>query len=229
MNDLTATGFRLSDGVVELLDQQLLPHEEQWVRCETLEAMIAGIRALKVRGAPAIGVAASLFVTSEASRDAGVAKLLHVTQELRTSRPTAVNLMNYMDRLDVVLREGGENWREGLFREVQQIFEEDVSLCDQIAAHGLSVLPDNPSILTHCNTGSLATAGRGTALGIITKAHEEGRGVHVWVDETRPLLQGGRLTTWELSKAEVPYTLIAGQYGWNGDGPGESRLHSCWC
>lgn len=208
MSELRASGILYVDGVVSVLDQQLLPHKEVWVPCENLEAMVSAIRALKVRGAPAIGVAASLFVGSEVGRGGTPDELLRMTQVLRESRPTAVNLMNYMDRIDLVLREGGSDWSSLLVREVEAIFQEDVELCERIAANGLAVLPENPNILTHCNTGSLATAGRGTALGIITKAYEVGQRVHVFVDETRPLLQGGRLTTWELKQAGISHQLI---------------------
>lgn len=208
MEDIVATGFRLKNGLVSVLDQQLIPREEVWVECPTLESMVHAIQSLKVRGAPAIGIAASLFVLGESMRGCDVASLLQTVKILRGSRPTAVNLMNYMDRLDRVIGESSAEWKDQLRLEVKAIVEEDFELCERIAEAGVSVVPENPRVLTHCNTGCIATAGRGTALGIVTKLHELGQNVHVYVDETRPLLQGGRLTAWELGKAGIAHTLI---------------------
>jgi len=206
--DLVSMGIKLQGGILTLLDQQLLPGEERWIECRSLETMTGAIKALKVRGAPAIGIAAVLFLASKTLEGARRDDLMAMSVALRESRPTAVNLMNYLDRIDRLLAEPGESWGNRLCSEAQSIFQEDVALCESIARNGVALFPQRVQVLTHCNTGGLATAGRGTALGVITKAHEEGREIHVWVDETRPLLQGTRLTAWELGKTRIPYTLI---------------------
>lgn len=208
MIDLVSMGIQLRGGVLTLLDQQMLPGEERWIECRSLETMTGAIQSLKVRGAPAIGIAAVLFLASHTLEGARREDVMTMSAALRVSRPTAVNLMNYLDRIDRLLAEPGESWRNRLCGEAQSIFEEDVALCESIARNGAALLPRRAQVLTHCNTGGLATAGRGTALGVITRAHEEGREIHVWVDETRPLLQGARLTAWELGKSGIPHTLI---------------------
>lgn len=199
MKTMKTISLEYEDGRLSVLDQQRLPHEEVWVQCRTPEEMIACIRALKVRGAPLIGVAAALAVAQAAEAGAGREQVRAAARALRESRPTAVNLMVAMDRLlsapDVVA-------------EAERIFDEDVALCDAIAAHGESLIAAGDRVLTHCNTGGLATAGIGTALGVLRRAHERGKPIHVYVDETRPLLQGARLTAWELEKLKIPYTLI---------------------
>jgi methylthioribose-1-phosphate isomerase len=119
--------------------------------------------------------------------------------ELRAARPTAVNLMAAVDRMTA---------SKDPVREAERIFEEDVALCEAMARHGSPLIDDGDDVLTHCNAGALATAGIGTALGVIRRAYEEGKKIHVWVDETRPLLQGARLTAWELGKLGIPHTLI---------------------
>ncbi len=209
MKDLISTAIRFEDRKLRILDQQLIPREEKWLEASDLDTMISIIQALKVRGAPAIGVAASLFLLAQSYEGRTAEELLGMSYLLRSSRPTAVNLMNYLDRLDGILREGeAEGWREQFEGAVVRIFEEDVELCERIASNGNALVPNSARILTHCNTGSLATAGRGTALGIITKASESGKEIYTWVDETRPLLQGGRLTAWELEKAKIPYSIV---------------------
>ncbi|MCI5065571.1 S-methyl-5-thioribose-1-phosphate isomerase [bacterium] len=207
MRDVAATSIRVTGGILFLLDQQRLPHEEEWVACREDHEVLEAITQLKVRGAPAIAVAAALYVATQIARGlASREETRNLLQLLRSSRPTAVNLMHALDGLEQLLPE--DNWQELLQQEALRIFAQDVQLCEEIAVAGLTVLSHGSRILTHCNTGSLATAGRGTALGICTKAHEAGMDVQVWVDETRPLLQGGRLTAWELEKSGVPYALI---------------------
>lgn len=206
MQDLHATAIRVIQGRLSILDQTLLPHEERWLECEAVDELITHIQDLKVRGAPMIAIAASLL----AARRAEIGDDKHVIaedlQKLRESRPTAVNLMHAMDRLAKALQ--NPQWQEKIVAEAVAVFEEDRALCDAIAKNGAALFAANDRILTHCNTGSLATAGVGTAMGVIRRAHEEGKNISVWVDETRPLLQGGRLTAWECGKLGIPYHLI---------------------
>ena len=192
---------------LKILDQTLLPFEEKWLTVTTLDQMIEIIQSLRVRGAPLIGVSASLMLALLAIENKSQADLLLAATKLFESRPTAVNLMVCIDRMRTVLN---SNYTvERCVQEAVAIFDEDVQLCDRIATNGAELIQDGDQILTHCNTGGLATAGVGTALGVIAKAHAQGKKIHVYVDETRPLLQGGRLTTWELQKLKIPYTLIS--------------------
>lgn len=193
-------------GRLRILNQQLLPHEEIWLEIQSVEQMIEAIKSLKVRGAPLIGVAAAFALAQAALQKKSREELLKKAQALYEARPTAVNLMICMDRMKKILQEHFSI--ENVVKTAENIFKEDDALCDRIATHGAAFINDGDNILTHCNTGGLATAGVGTALGIIRKAHEQGKKIHVYVDETRPLLQGGRLTTWELKKLKIPFTLI---------------------
>ncbi len=169
--------------------------------------MVRSIRELAVRGAPLIGIAAGFALVVAARAGASSDELREQARALRAARPTAVNLMTTIDRL-LSDRTDAELTFENLEQLMLALFQEDVDLCDRIAAAGQGFLRDGQTVLTHCNTGALATVGRGTALGIITAAHEAGMRLHVVVDETRPLLQGARLTTYELERAGIPYTLI---------------------
>lgn len=195
MKNLESMGLRRREGRLEILDQTLLPHEEKWFTITCSEDMIYHIQRLAVRGAPLIGVAAALALAGE--KDYYRAK----GSALREARPTAVNLMHAMDRMLLAMDEG-----RGLEEEAEAIFEEDVSLCRRMGERAAEFLEGG--ILTHCNTGGLATVGIGTALGAIRTAFEAGKKVHVYVDETRPLWQGSRLTAWELQKLGIPFTLI---------------------
>ncbi len=160
-----------------------------------------------MRGAPLIGVAAALERgASSAERGDGEASLRTSIARLREARPTAVNLAWAMDRLHAVLEAGGG--AAELVREAEAIHDEDVAACERIGELGADLVQRGEQILTHCNAGALATAGIGSALGVIHRAHARGLDVHVWVDETRPLLQGARLTAWELGRLGVPYTLV---------------------
>lgn len=191
--------FDEKEGVFWLLDQRRLPLEEIWVPVRTAKEMAEAIRAMVVRGAPAIGVSAAYGMV-----------LAHLSGEspeeadrlLRASRPTAVNLFYALDRMR-------PHWRdlEGSLKEAQALWGEVEATERAISLHGAKVL--RGQVLTHCNTGPLATGGYGTALGAIVEAHRQGRVAHIWVDETRPYLQGARLTAYELQKAGVPATLIA--------------------
>jgi methylthioribose-1-phosphate isomerase len=195
------------DGALEVLDQRLLPHEESWIPAESPEAMAEIIHRLSVRGAPLIGVAAALSLARFAEQGADVEALENAAHLLRSSRPTAVNLMWAVDRVVLDVPQD-QRTPEAIVAEAEAIFEEDVALCDRIGTLGAELLPDEGGVLTHCNAGALATAGIGTAIGVIHRAWESGKKIHVIVDETRPLLQGARLTTWELERLGIPYSLI---------------------
>lgn len=202
MKNLNSLGLRYIDSELSVLDQTLLPGEERWLVMRNVEDMIEAIQRLAVRGAPLIGVAAAMSLADAWKK--GTAKgegWKRAALALREARPTAVNLMAAMDRM---LAAGEAKSLET----AEEIFLEDVRLCDAMAERGAALVKDGENILTHCNTGGLATVGVGTALGVIRKAHEQGKKIHVYVDETRPLLQGARLTAWELGKLGIPYTLI---------------------
>ncbi len=202
-----------------LIDQTRLPRETAWVTCRTTEEVAEAIRAMRIRGAPAIGVAAAYGMALGArayggdDADGFLVHLDRLARLLRETRPTAVNLRWALDRAREVGRqrasqEGVAAACAALLRLADQLADEDVAVNQRMAAHGAALVPDGASILTHCNTGALATVDYGTALGVIRAAHEAGKRVHVWVDETRPFLQGARLTTWELLQLGIPMTLI---------------------
>lgn len=205
MHDLQATSIKYQENTLYVLDQHQLPHIEHWLPCESVDAMVAMIQKLQIRGAPLIGIGASLLLGDLAVKGASATTLQHSADILRAARPTAVNLMNNMDSMLAALHSGGPT---ALPAEAERLFHEDVALCDTLATLGAELIPANANILTHCNTGSLATAGVGTAIGVINAAHQQGKNIHVYVDETRPLLQGGRLTAWEMKQLGVPHTLI---------------------
>lgn len=207
MNQRESISLRWEDNQLYILDQQFLPAKEKWVLVESPDHMVDIIKALKVRGAPLIGVAAALSLAQWSLKGVSLSDFTKQAEKLRASRPTAVNLMNALDRLLVVARETDASSQE-IRDAALAIYDEDVLLCQSMAKVGAELIDDGDNILTHCNTGGLATVGVGTALGVIIEAHKQGKKIHVYVDETRPLLQGGRLTTWELEKAKVPYTLI---------------------
>jgi methylthioribose-1-phosphate isomerase len=200
--------YSVSEKKIELLllDQTLLPQTEKWLLIQNLDQMIEAIQSLRVRGAPLIGVGASLYLAKESLSVTNKNDLLKIADLLYEARPTAVNLMNCLDRMKKTIHENLNS--EKIVETAIQLFNEDVKLCDQIATNGAELISDGDQIFTHCNTGGLATAGVGTALGVIRRAHEQGKKIHVYIDETRPLLQGGRLTAWELQKLNIPCTLI---------------------
>ncbi len=206
MKDLTSTALRYKNGKLHVLDQRKLPGEEHWHICKDENDLVALIQGLAIRGAPLLGIAAAIWVGHCAARGDNREELTNTITLLRASRPTAVNLMNYLDRLQKLVDSGAD--RLSIADEVAAIFAEDIALCAAMSERGAALVEHGDSILTHCNTGSLATAGIGTAIGVITTAHKQGKNISVWVDETRPLLQGARLTAWELEKAGVPYHLI---------------------
>jgi methylthioribose-1-phosphate isomerase len=202
-----------------LVDQTRLPRETVMVACRTPEDVADAIRSMQVRGAPAIGVAAAYGLALAALADTSdvgadfVHTLEATANALGQTRPTAVNLRWALDRLltrarAVAEQEGVEAARQAVLRLADEMAEEDVAANRQIGAFGLDLVPSGANLLTHCNAGALATVDYGTALGVVRAAHEAGRGIHVYVDETRPFLQGARLTAWELRELGVPMTLI---------------------
>jgi methylthioribose-1-phosphate isomerase len=208
------------DSALWLIDQTRLPSEEVVIECRTVDAVAEAIAALRVRGAPAIGCAAAYGVAigaltlaeSNLSYEGFIAGVQEGADRLRRTRPTASNLFWAIDRAV-----GAANAAQGsdsrvaaglVLREAHAIQREDEEANAAMSQHGAGLIADGADILTHCNTGPLATSAVGTALGAIIAAHNAGKRVHVWVDETRPLLQGARLTTWELKQAGVPFTLI---------------------
>ena len=206
MTTLISASLRFQDNHLDILDQTLLPHQALWYRCDSLENMFDAIVQLKVRGAPLIGVAASLFIGRHAAWVDSSAHLQQAIEKLISARPTAVNLATLLQQHSALLQDGLSPQRH-LDLAIKH-FHEDVHLCQQIAAHGAALIKPGDSILTHCNAGALATAGVGTALGVITEAAKHHADLHVYVDETRPLLQGARLTAWELAQAGVSHQLI---------------------
>ena len=206
------------DGAVRLLDQSRLPESVEFLDCRDVEAVALAIRDLKVRGAPAIGVTAAMGVAlgaqSIASTDYdGFAKtLLAICDRLAATRPTAVNLFWAIERmkhkLEALRFEPVASIKAALMKESQAILEEDIALCKAMGRHGANLIQAGQTVLTHCNAGALATAGYGTALGVIRAAWEQGKKIQVIADETRPVLQGARLTAWELMQDKIPVTLI---------------------
>ena len=204
-------------GAIRIIDQRALPDSEIERELESAESVADAIRTLQVRGAPLIGIAAAMGLVTgtrdlrSAPRAAFLHKLSQLAALLGASRPTAVNLRWALERMmrvaDSAPGDGAALW-ERLLAEANAIWEEDRAMCRRIGEHGLPLLTDGANVLTHCNTGALATGGIGTALAPIYLAHEQGRRVHVYMDETRPLLQGSRLTAWELMHAGIPCTLI---------------------
>ncbi len=204
----------LPEGKVRFLDQTLLPHEETWVETDDYKVIGEAIRSLQIRGAPLIGIAAAyglaLAALSGEANQGFRARLLAITGWLLDTRPTAVNLSWALDRLWGAVEGVREpaRVREAFVKKAQRIHEEDIAANRRIGAFGAELLPAGCAVLTHCNAGSLATGGYGTALGVIRSALEQGKLRHVYNTETRPLLQGARLTAWELQKEGIPSTLI---------------------
>ncbi len=205
-------------GAVRIVDQLALPEDYTTRDLESVAAVADAIQHLQVRGAPLIGIAAAMGLVAGLRDDRALARgpfLAKVDAHaalLAATRPTAVNLRWALDRMLGVARdtpgEGGAVW-ERLQAEATAIWEEDRAMCRKIGEHGLALLPDGAKVLTHCNAGALATGGIGTALAPIYLAHEAGRNVQVFADESRPVLQGARLTAWELTHAGIPCTVIA--------------------
>lgn len=207
--------LRWTGEVLEMLDQRLLPARTQYIACADHEAVAGGIHDLAVRGAPAIGIAAAWGVVLaargvEAGDGQGAARALAPAMDrINAARPTAVNLAWALARVRRVLEASGSNWRERLEAEAQAIQDEDLAANRHMGTVGAALIDPGSGVLTHCNTGSLATAGFGTALGVIRAGVAGGRIGAVFAGETRPWLQGARLTVWELLQDGIDATLIA--------------------
>jgi len=201
--------LRIRDAEILVLDQKLLPYTEDWLRVDTLEDMWKYVETLAIRGAPLIGCSCALVLASHAIKCwPANADIVKAAQYLRGARPTAVNLMYCCDQIAQVHSPSPDYSPENICKIALQLVGEDARKCEAMAEYGASLIQEGDHILHHCNTGALATMGIGTALGVIKKAHQQQKKIHVYVDETRPLLQGGRLTTYELEKEGIPYTLI---------------------
>jgi methylthioribose-1-phosphate isomerase len=203
-----------SEGVV-MIDQTRLPNEELYVTCKDYKQVAEAIRTMIIRGAPAIGVAAAMGVAigvAQADPNNLDAELAAISAELAGTRPTAVNLFWAIDRMNRVYRECGtlpyEALRDRLIQEAKLVRTEDMEINEAIGRHGAPLVPDGKTVLTHCNAGALATAGYGTALGVVRAAVAAGKKIDVFADETRPFLQGARLTVWELQHDGIRATLI---------------------
>ena len=222
-------------GAVRLLDQSRLPQTVAFLDCQDVEAVAVAIRELKVRGAPAIGVTAAMGVALGAQAifaaeyEAFAKELLTICDRLAATRPTAVNLFWALERmkqkLSAIRGEPVAAIKAALLKESQAILEEDIALCKAMGRHGAELIQQGQTILTHCNAGALATAGYGTALGVIRAAWEQGKQIHVIADETRPVLQGARLTAWELMQDKIPVTLITDNMA--GSLMRQGKIHLC--
>ena len=207
-----------NEGVV-MIDQRKLPSQEVYPVFRSYQEVAQAIKDMVVRGAPAIGVAAAMGVALGAKQIEGAdlqefeKQFVHICETLAATRPTAVNLFWAIERMKRVfeqhLRKGNVTTvKQALEAEAIQMHQEDIDLNRQMGRHGANLIGEDQCVLTHCNAGALATAGYGTALGVIRAAVEQGKRVHVFADETRPFLQGARLTAWELQKDQIPVTLI---------------------
>lgn len=210
--------IRWNDKKLEILDQTLLPNEKISMIAHTYQEVAEAIINMKVRGAPAIGVSAAYGMVLAAQafqgqdRERFISNLEGARRELAATRPTAVNLFWALDRMKEIWTDNPESSVDELIvlleREARNIDYDDLERNKRLGNHGCELVPQDAVILTHCNAGALATSGYGTALGVIRSAQEKGRNIHVYADETRPLLQGSRLTVWELMEDGIPVTLI---------------------
>ncbi len=195
---------------LEIIDQRLLPVQEKRLILTTADSVCDAVRTLAVRGAPAIGVAAAYGVVVASLEKTDREYVLSAIDSLRRTRPTAVNLFYALDSMKAVIDDAfNSSDPVGILLErARTIHTEDIRICRELSFHGASLLGDGDTVLTHCNAGGLATSGYGTALGIIYAAAEQGKNISVFADETRPLLQGGRLTAWELARNDIDVTVI---------------------
>ena len=210
--------IKWEDNYIYLIDQRKLPNRKEWFVCRTVQDVIAAIREMAIRGAPAIGVAAGMGLALGAqsidTENCGIfrKRFLEMAEQMKSARPTAVNLKWAVERMIKIvegMHDGQvEEIKETIRKESQMILERDIEINHKIGQRGLALVPDTATILTHCNAGALATGGYGTALGVIRAASEAGKDIHVFVDETRPLLQGMRLTAFELREDNIPATVI---------------------
>jgi methylthioribose-1-phosphate isomerase len=189
-----------------MIDQRLLPTRVKFIDCATVADVCDAISSLAIRGAPAIGAAGAYGVALAARTLGSDAEVRAAAEKLASTRPTAVNLRWGVQRALEAYERGGA---EEALDVAEQIADEDIARNRMLGAHGAAIVPNDANVLTHCNAGSLATVGYGTALGVVRGAVEAGKNVHVWVDETRPVLQGARLTAWELDQLGIDATLVA--------------------
>ncbi|MCM8785299.1 MAG: S-methyl-5-thioribose-1-phosphate isomerase [Candidatus Omnitrophica bacterium] len=204
---------------IYIIDQRLLPKKEVILKLESAKDVYNAIKEMKIRGAPLIGciaaygVVVSFLENKKFSNERLKDKINQDINFLRTSRPTAYNLFYALKRMEKIVSDWDKKNKEKLFKkllkEAESIYKEDLSACYKIGIYGNKLIKNNMSILTHCNAGGLATTGFGTALAPIYIAKQKGKNIHVYVDETRPVLQGARLTAWELEKNRIPYTIIS--------------------
>lgn len=206
--------LELIDKKLRWIDQTVLPLEVSYKTSDDYQEIITAIKRLEVRGAPAIGIAAAyaFAIAVHKAQDVSEGFVLKVADELKASRPTAVNLFWAVDRMVDLYKKYKEQPKDEiideLFFESVHIHKEDVEMCRQIGEHGSQLIKDGDTILTHCNAGALATGGIGTALAVLYTCHKQGKKIQVFADETRPLLQGARLTAWELQQENIDVTLI---------------------
>jgi len=212
---MTAEAIEWLDGRLRILDQSKLPREQIFADLDNYQDVVLAIKEMRVRGAPAIGVAAAYGIALGASgiktenKNEFLAQLHQVMQTFAASRPTAVNLFQAINRMKKAARgDGVAEIKNSLVNEAKRIHQEEITATRQLSQLGAGLIQAGFTLLTHCNAGPLATAGYGTALGVIKAAKEQGKKVSVFVTETRPLLQGARLTTWELRQEGIPVTLI---------------------
>lgn len=211
------SAMRFSKDTLYLIDQRMLPEKYEEFLCCSYQEVVFAIQDMVVRGAPAIGVAAGygayLATMQMAPGEGYEARVREALQALNSARPTAVNLMWAIQKAEEVLENHIAEGKDGVVKAMKaladQLFIEDEAINKKMAAYGNEIIPQNATILTHCNTGALATVAYGTALGVIRKAHESGKHIFVYADETRPRLQGARLTAWELVQEKIPAKLIA--------------------
>jgi methylthioribose-1-phosphate isomerase len=206
------------DGIVRMLDQTKLPLETVYTDCRDYQTVARGIKELWVRGAPAIGVSAAMGLALGARQIAADGfeefwpRFEEICAHMAATRPTAVNLFWAIERIKTFVQANKDKSldeiRAMLVEESQRMLEEDIATNKKMGAYGAAFVADGDNIITHCNAGSIATAGYGTAEGVMRAAREAGKKIHVYVDETRPVLQGARLTTWELMQENIPCTLI---------------------
>lgn len=203
--------------LLNLIDQRQLPGNLALLECRTVEEVVNAIQSMAVRGAPAIGVTAAfgLALAARNSKGSQISEILQdletASQLIRSSRPTAINLAWGVAQVMDAARnfQGSINeLKNAILQKAQAMADQDVETNQRIASHGAALIQDGDTIVHHCNTGSLATVDWGTALGVIRSAHDQGKRVHVLVDETRPLMQGARLTAWELAQYQIPYEII---------------------
>jgi len=210
--------MRWNNGCLEILDQTLLPEKTEYINCREVPTVCDAIYRLSVRGAPAIGAAAAYGLalgargTEAPNKGQFIAAVEKIASQLNATRPTAVNLKWALDRMLGLLRQNDTDdvaaLKELLLSEAHTIYREDLESNRRMGEYGQTLVPQKAAVLTHCNAGALATAGLGTALGVIRAARDAGKDVSVFADETRPLLQGARLTTWEMLQEEIPVTLL---------------------